>query len=336
MSLPNATLAGTTNCNQLATQSITILGAGAIGQLIYHQLQAKPNPFEVNFISRDSDSASLALTLTNIEGEITTLNAQFIGCNDYQQALSKSALLIVCVKAYQVASALNSVLPFLSSNAHILLLHNGMGPHIDVISSLNGRGLSLGTTSQGSLKMAQWHIQQTGAGLTQLGSLNGDVKTPPLSPLLKNILLNSIKNSEWHADILPLLWQKLAVNVAINPLTAIHQCANGELAADKYRDIINCAVAELVEVAHADGINLSHAFLIERVYQVIALTANNLSSMHQDVCHQRKTEVNAINGFVVARGKALRIDTPYNQQLLKQIQQIEAKYLPPAPSSISQ
>ncbi|MCK8045761.1 2-dehydropantoate 2-reductase [Shewanella sp. 1CM18E] len=308
-----------------AFAKICILGAGAIGQLIYHQL-AEQSQSRLSFISRDANSSVQPLRFTTIDGQVINHKAALIGQADYQTHLSQIDLLIVCVKAYQVSDALKPILPRLSANAHILLLHNGMGPHLEVISMLKGRGLSLGTTSQGALKLDKWHVKQTGNGLTQLGSSQALTQLPPLPVKLKQLLLSAIPQSDWYSEILPLLWQKLAVNVAINPLTAIFNCLNGELAADKHKQVIANAVSELVVVAKHDGIELDLDFLLQRVYQVIELTANNFSSMHQDVQHQRKTEIDAINGFVLQRAAVHQLEVPVNLSLLQQIKQIEAKY----------
>ncbi|WP_299803867.1 2-dehydropantoate 2-reductase [uncultured Shewanella sp.] len=314
------------SANSLSAEQITILGAGAIGQLIYHQLtNSRQQPHvRLSFIDRKIQSETIPLEFTGLDGQNVTSNARVIGREDYAKDLASTELLIVCVKAYQVKSALNTVLPYLPSNTHILLLHNGMGPHLEVLPYLAGRGLSLGTTSQGALRLGKYHVKQTGAGLTQLGPFIG----PLLDDKLRERLLSSISQSTWYPDILPLLWQKLAINVAINPLTAIHNCPNGELAKPQYQNTINDAVSELVKVATADGLTLDKTLLIERVYQVIELTAQNFSSMHQDVYHQRKTEIDAINGFVLQRANAHHIPAPVNQALTQQITQLEAKYTP--------
>ena len=311
------------NGKPLSAEQITILGAGAIGQLIYHLLASDEQQAQLSFIGKAAQSEVIPLRFTRLDGQELTSNAKVIGREDYDEELANCALLIVCVKAYQVKPALEAVLPYLPSNTHILLLHNGMGPHLEVQPYLAGRGLSLGTTSQGALRLDKYHVKQTGAGLTQLGSFIA----PQLDVSLQERLLNSIEQSTWYADILPLLWQKLAINVAINPLTAIHNCANGELAQPQYQNTINDAVSELVKVAAADDLTLDKTLLIERVYQVIELTAQNLSSMHQDVYHQRQTEIEAINGFVLKRAKAHHIPAPVNQSLIQQIKQLEASYM---------
>ncbi|MFT5788410.1 MAG: 2-dehydropantoate 2-reductase [Shewanella sp.] len=331
-----------TSANSTILKQITIVGAGAIGQLIYHQLstEAAASKITLNIISRAKHSQWQKLTFTDLSDIESSHNAELVGRDDYAQRLPKTDLLIVCVKAYQVCAALNPLIPILSKNCHILLLHNGMGPHLEVAKMLNGQSLSLGTTSQGALKQSLWHTKQTGKGLTQLGAFNPQSAFIPLGASsqqrpskqrmlpqsLKNILLSAIPQSEWCSNILTMLWQKLAINVAINPLTAIHNCRNGQLADEQYRDIITAAVTELVHVAIAEHIPLALSPLLERVYQVIALTAENYSSMHQDVQHQRATEIDAINGFVVQVAKQHSIATPVNQQLVDQIKLFELQY----------
>ncbi|MCL1092688.1 ketopantoate reductase family protein [Shewanella kaireitica] len=311
--------------DEIHTQpQISIVGAGAVGQLIYQQLSTanNSNAVSINFIRRTETSQQQSLTFTNLEQQSTTRIAEFVGSNDWTHQLLNTQLLIVCVKAYQVVAALKPIIKLLSPNCHILLLHNGLGPHLDVSKMLNGQGLSLGTTSQGALKKSTWHTQQTGQGVTQLGHFTG----PMLHETIKKSLLSSIPQSQWFEDILPMLWQKLAINVAINPMTAIHDCRNGELAASQYRNTITAAVTELAKVAAAESIMLDLEGLITRVYQVIELTAANYSSMHQDVHHQRKTEIEAINGFVVQMANRHGKNAKTNEQLLANITALEQGY----------
>jgi 2-dehydropantoate 2-reductase len=215
--------------------------------------------------------------------------------------------------------ALRPLLPRLSRDCHLLLLHNGLGPHEALIPHLNGRGLTLGTTSQGALRLSKHQLKQTGRGLTQFGHCAG----PVMAPELKAALLSAIPGSEWVEAILPALWQKLAVNACINPLTAIHGVCNGELADDEFQSTIAAVLSELVEVAKTQGIELQEESLSERVYEVIRLTAANRSSMRQDVDHRRKTEIDAINGYLVSLGNRHRIATPANKALVDAIHALE-------------
>jgi 2-dehydropantoate 2-reductase len=315
---------------------IAILGAGAVGQLICRQLVAAG--MKVGFIGRNAlDSSEQTLSFSPL-----------VSANDYQNgnqhsdqqqaqaihysvpilavdALDNIRLLIVCVKAYQVLDALSPLLKQLPSQCHILLLHNGMGPHLALAplidAQADGKGLSLGTTSQGVLRQAPWQIKQTGQGLTQFGHFTG----LPLGEHYRHALLHAIPGSEWVDTIIPCLWQKLAVNAAINPLTAIHSCNNGALAQPEFCDTISNILDELVNVAAHDGISLDRHNLQERVYRVIELTAANYSSMHQDIAHQRRTEIDQINGYICERAQAHNLSAPVNAQLWELVKQLEAK-----------
>ncbi|EDQ00455.1 ketopantoate reductase family protein [Shewanella benthica] len=307
--------------------SIAILGAGAIGQLIYHQLvNAQLSPY---FITRGKTQEKQVLTLTHLDGQETQSTAALhcitsSGTHESKCLLpGKTQLLIVCVKSYQVKDALKAVISQLPLSCHILLLHNGLGPHLEVEPLLQGRGLSLATTSQGAFRQGTWRLKQTGTGITQIGHFSG-----PLMPsALKQILLGAIPSSEWCEPILPFLWQKLAINAAINPLTAIEDCPNGALAAPQYEQEICDIVTELVDVAMATGVELNELALTNRVYSVIELTSANFSSMHQDVANKRRTEIDSINGYIVERAKEHGLTAKVNLSLLNRIKAIEANYL---------
>ncbi|MCL2918098.1 ketopantoate reductase family protein [Shewanella litorisediminis] len=297
---------------------IGILGAGAVGQLIGHQLAASGTlPM---LIDRQLHAISELLTLMDLNGNPSTL--RFTKPEYNSPPLGKLDLLIVTVKAYQVVEAVTRVLPELSPHCHLLLLHNGLGPHEQVAAMLNGRGLTLGTTSQGALRLSKYDLKQTGSGLTQFGHCMG----PAMAPELKASLLSAIPGSEWVEAILPALWQKLAVNACINPLTAIHGVCNGELADDAYQATIAAVLRELVEVARTQGMALQEESLSARVYEVIRLTASNRSSMRQDVDHRRKTEIDAINGYLVSLGNRHGVATPTNKALVDAIHALERRF----------
>lgn len=305
---------------------IAILGAGAVGQLICHQLHSAG--LAVGLIARESVSTSEATDwqdlvfcpLPSKDADTDSVSYRVPKLSLDGTGLQQVKLLIVCVKAYQVIDAISPLLDKLSPQCHILLLHNGMGPHLALAPKLQGRGLSLGTTSQGVLRQSRWQVKQTGQGLTQFGHFTG----PALPHTLRDGLLNAIPSSEWVEAIIPSLWQKLAVNAAINPLTALHQCHNGTLAQAEFTQTIASILDELVEVAAHDGIELDRQMLEVRVYRVIELTAANFSSMHQDVAHHRPTEIEQINGYICDRASAHGLSAATNAQMCQAIKQLSA------------
>ncbi|MGI2169183.1 ketopantoate reductase family protein [Shewanella sp. MF05960] len=305
--------------------NIAILGAGAIGQLMYHQLCHSDSALPGNdtaLIGRQPHTQQQQLQFTDHSGLTHSSDALILGTNDPR--LAEVSLLLVCVKAYQVATALLPLLNKLSPLCHIVLLHNGLGPHLVVAEALAphpSQGLTLGTTSQAALKISQWHIKHTGFGVTQLGYYCGSELSAGLKARMDGLHRDN-QALEWHQPVLAVLWQKLAINAVINPLTALHHCANGQLANDEYWLQIAAIIEELVHVAKCDGIELDPVLISARVYQVIKLTAANYSSMYQDVAHHRATEINYINGYICQQAQLHRLAVPHNQQLLEQVLQL--------------
>ena len=84
------------------------------------------------------------------------------------------------------------------------------------------------------------------------------------------------------------------------------------------------AVVEAVAVARSLGIAMDEEQQLARVRQVCTLTAANRSSMLQDILRGTATEIEVINGAVVARGLATGIPTPVNSLLTRLVKALEA------------
>ncbi len=122
------------------------------------------------------------------------------------------------------------------------------------------------------------------------------------------------------------IWAKLFVNVGINALSAIHLCPNGQLLeSDSVKQLMEKAVREAELIARAKEIQVEGDPVAE-TFKVCALTAQNISSMHQDVLQKRPTEIDAINGAIVNEGERMGIATPVNAELVREIRQIEESY----------
>ncbi|GLS82779.1 ketopantoate reductase family protein [Paraferrimonas haliotis] len=282
-----------------------ILGFGAIGKLLHWQFQrAKLN---VSVIAK----AQQALPNTY---ELIDTNGVHHSAHVKPAHIPSIDCLIVCTKAYQVVDALKPLIEQLPSSSSIVLCHNGLGPHIEVCELLGAeQSLLLATTTHGALTKSSTQVIHSGLGTTKLGQISGS----PLAPLLERQLLAGFGAERLTDDVLSAVWQKLVINCAINPLTAIHRVANGELLDKRFNADIAAIVAEVCQVARADGITLDPQASLEKVYQVITATASNTSSMAQDVIAGRPTEISAINGYVCQRGTLLGVTTPNNDKMVQ-------------------
>ncbi|CSC22416.1 2-dehydropantoate 2-reductase [Vibrio cholerae] len=166
-------------------------------------------------------------------------------------------------------------------------------------------------------------MSHTGFGQTQVGPFNA---LGARCDFIADVFNHALAPVTWNPEIQQALWRKLAVNCAINPLTAIHQCANGALVAPEFTPIITAILDEVTAVMQAEAISGEAEALRDGVYQVIQATAANLSSMHQDVFHRRPTEIDFITGYVVRKGEQHGIATPVNSALYQQIKTLEQSW----------
>jgi 2-dehydropantoate 2-reductase len=288
---------------------ITIFGNGAIGNLL--ALKSDDNHIDYNIVTRDG--LPLTLHCTNIDGEKKQLSPA-VGRADI---IEKSDLVILPLKAYQIITAAEELAKYLTNTQVVVLLHNGMGTINKVKSLLPDIPLVAATTSLGAFKPSKTSLSVTGNGFTQAGWVSSAAFLQKQST--EQLLSELLTPLEWHTDVSHILWQKLAINAAINPLTALYDVKNGALLTTKYSEQIARVCNEVSQVMNALGYPTTAETLISRVRQIAESTANNYSSMNRDFKYHRKTEIEYINGYVVKQARKLGIEVPFNRSLQERI-----------------
>jgi 2-dehydropantoate 2-reductase len=227
--------------------------------------------------------------------------------------------LVITTKAYDVSEAVASIAHLLSEDSVVVLLVNGMGLAEQVAADWPHLNIFCGTTTEGAYCLAPQHIQHTGRGQTRIGK-QGEKKPPPWFDQWSD----AIDTCLWDSDIEAALWSKMAINCIINPLTALHNCANGELSQrPELITQVTTLCGEVSKITRAAGFAAIAAALPQLVAGVIAATANNRSSMLQDVEKGRRTEIDYITGFLLRVADQHGIDAPQNRALLKSIKSHE-------------
>lgn len=283
-----------------------VLGAGAIGSLFAQRLVAAG--CGVSLLLRDSDAAQLTLTL---DSGGNRLQRQFpVSLVHEPGPISR---LLVSTKATHVDTAITSIHHRLQADTTLLILANGMGfanalPH--------GVTAFRGTTTEGAYRLHTDHTVHAGSGLTRVG-MPGTAMQPPA---WFTASWGQLAGCQWDHAIEITLWKKLAINCVINPLSAACRCRNGELASAAYRPLLSAVCAEVVSACRAAGQAQAALSLLEDVLQVIQATAQNRSSMLQDVLQRRRTEIDYINGFLLRQPLVADLDLPLNRRLIATIE----------------
>ena len=233
-------------------------------------------------------------------------------------------VVLICVKSYTTKQAAEKIKSWLSPEAFVVTLQNGVG-NLEILEEIFGKKKVFGgITAQGSTLLGPGKIRHAGQGETIIGP-----EEDPDSPLERIVSAFNTAgfNTRSIKNVVDLIWGKLIINVGINSLSAITRLKNGRLAElNGTRRVMETAVKEAVAVAAAKNIQLPYPDPFGRVMEVCRDTAENIASMLQDVLKQRMTEVDFINGAIVREGIALGIPTPVNHTLTCLVKTIQETY----------
>lgn len=218
-------------------------------------------------------------------------------------------LALVLVKSWQTKRAAAQLAEFLPRAGLAVTLQNGLGNKAALCRQLGDERVAQGVTTTGATLLGPGRVRPGGEGVI---SLEAHPRLGPMAELLQSAGFKV----QISPDLDGLVWKKLIINVAINPLTALLEVPNGNLLESPSAcRIMSRASQEVWDLADALGIEVGTMDPTTAPAQVARKTASNLSSMYQDIQRGAPTEINAICGEVVRLGGECGIPTPTNECL---------------------
>lgn len=287
---------------------ILIVGTGALGSLFAARLVQAGHHVTVLGSWKEGVAAlrSQGVQLTDSNGAQHQLHVDAID-NPRDCVGIKYAL--VLVKAWQTERAATQLSDCLAPDGLAVTLQNGLGNRETLIQSLGLGRVALGVTTAGATLLGPGSVKAGGEGPISIE------RNPALGPL-EAALRSAGFNVRVVDDARSLVWGKLVINSAINPLTALLRVPNGELLErPAAREMMSELARETARVAYAEGIKLPFEDPVAAADDVARKTAANRSSMLQDVLRGAPTEIDSICGAVVEYGEKHGIPTPVNWAL---------------------
>ncbi|WP_323674298.1 ketopantoate reductase family protein [Halorubellus sp. PRR65] len=296
---------------------IVVFGAGSLGSLLGGVLARE---HDVTLVGRDPHVGAVRDSGLRVEGAFegsTTPAATTDGTG-----LSGDVALVT-VKAFDTADAAAALAT--GDFDAVCSLQNGMGNEETLAAHLDADVLA-GTATCGAILREPGVVECTGRGEVVVGAADGGGSSTaePLAAAFDAVGFDC----DAVGDMPRRLWAKLAVNAGINAVTALARVDNGALLSGDANELARGAARETARVARARGVSLSNREAVARVEAVADGTATNTSSMRQDVEAGRRTEVDAINGYVVDAAREARreldLDVPTNRVLTRLLRAWEA------------
>ncbi|MFC7232113.1 ketopantoate reductase family protein [Saliphagus sp. GCM10025308] len=283
---------------------IVVFGAGSLGSLVGGLLA---RVHDVTLVAREPHASAVAEDGLRIAGtlEETTHPAARADGADLEADLA-----VVTVKSYATEEAARTLATGTFEAA--LSLQNGMGNEEILAEHLSCPVLA-GTATYGAILEEPGVVTCTGLGEIVLGARDGgpsSVADHVGEAFSRAGLETTVSSSMPHR-----LWEKLAVNAAINPATAFADAPNGAVLEEPLRDLSRAAGRETARLARANGVSLANREALAALESVATATTANTSSMCQDVRAGKRTEIEAINGYVCDRAAACGLAVPTNRTL---------------------
>jgi len=309
------------------TPSIAIFGAGSVGAFIGGALIA--GGADVVLIGRARVGERIArhgLSISDMDGRRSQVPADRVRYSQDPAALASAGLVLVTVKSADTEAAAQALAAHAAADAMVISLQNGIG-NADVLRrALPGRRVLAG--------MVPFNVVQTNDGRFHRGT-EGSLMveaSPALAPWLAAFEAAGLPLLQ-RADFASVQWGKLLLNLnnAVNALSGLPLKA--QLSQRDYRRCLALLMDEALRALHAAGIEPAQVAKVaparlpkllrlpDWLYKRLASASLRIdpearSSMWEDLQAGRRTEVDYLNGAVVALAQGVGLDAPANRSIV--------------------
>ncbi len=304
---------------------IVIVGGGAIGRLFGYFLVKGEN--EITLIDIDKKTLG-ALQEKGIglladgdkhPDEAVSFPVEALSSAD---SLTEADLVLLLVKSQSTLSAVKDVAHLIKDNCPLLCIQTGLG-NLEVASQIVPKeNIILGITFMSGTALSDARVRQGGLGRTYIGELDGT-----FTKRLENIHSTFNRcgiDTQMVKRIIGRLWCKVITYSAINPVSAILQVPNGPLTSKMESiTLMKRLIDEGRAVANACSVELVYPDLYELLFDACQTSANNLSSMLQDILNEVPTEIDAQNGAICRFAEEQGVSVPTHKTMVELIKLLE-------------
>ncbi len=304
---------------------IVVIGAGALGGLVGAHLTEAGEEVALVEINQ------ARVRLLNETGLFISEGSKGERCVRVRAVasvaeLEPADLVFISVKSYQTETAVNDSLPVIGPQTYVLSMQNGIG-NTDVMAGILGPERVLSGITYHSIQHTGPNRLRYRPGIKpiQIAPQDGDI-TPAIEAV-GEVFRGAGLATEVVEQIDDVIWQKLLHNAVVNPVSALTGLTCRDLLDDDdLQQFMRELCMEIVAVMRARGIPIIDE---EDPYRPVIKSqkalGKNRPSMWQDLVRSNRSEIDAINGAVVAEAERLGLTAPHNKALVQFIHSRESQ-----------
>ena len=282
--------------------TVAVLGVGAVGGMVAARVSSAGH--RVICVAQPQTAATIRTAGIELETPDGTVRARPDVVERLEEPVS---LLVVAVKAYALAEALERVESFAVANGVVVPLLNGL-EHPDVLRRRLGPRIAPATISRFSAELvAPGRVVQRSSAAPVVTVAPGDVTSSALvsaATLLRDGGLEVVIDGDERT----VLWDKAARLAVLAAATSSTGRSVGDLRDDSaWRARLSAALEETCAAATADAVALRPA---DQWAIIDAMPHEATTSTALDIGRGRPSELDAIAGSVLRAAHRLAVPTP--------------------------
>jgi 2-dehydropantoate 2-reductase len=286
---------------------IVVIGAGGVGGYFGAKLARAGE--DVTFVARGRHLAAIRADglriRSSLEGEYVVKAAAVEDATGVPHA----DLVLLTVKAYDTAAALERARPVVGPDTMVLSLQNGVAS-VEAIEQAFGPGAALGGAAYVlAVIEAPGVVAHRFAGQIAFGELDG--RRTPRAERVLGALGGAGIPTQLVDDIRRVMWEKYLLICAQAGMTALARVPIGTLRAHEptwtmYRALVD----EVAAVGRAEGVAVGPESVDGVVKMAEGMAPGFLSSLYHDLVSGNRLELEALHGHVVRLGRRHGVPTP--------------------------
>ncbi|MGX1318719.1 2-dehydropantoate 2-reductase [Bradyrhizobium sp. USDA 377] len=316
----------------VADRPIVVAGAGAIGCFVGGMLAAAGRRVALLVRPRvKTEIERFGLLLTDFDGAEKKLDAGQLALSEDPSIFHSAGIVLVTVKSADTADVADQIAQHAPQDAVIVSLQNGIGNVAVLRERLGGRPVLAGMVPFNVVAMGEGRFHRSSSGDIHVGDDEANTAGALSVPGLK------VRAS---GDITGVQWGKLIINLN-NALSALSDMPlAAQLASRDWRRLFADQMAEGLAALHAAGIapvsstpipmkwSPTLLRLPDRIFNAILgrtmkIDPEARSSMWQDLKQGRKTEIDYLQGAVIALAEQNNVGVPLMCRIVALVREAE-------------
>lgn len=300
---------------------IAVVGAGAMGTIFASRFARAGLDTVLLDTSRKvvETIARQGVTVSRGDEAVTT----FVPATTDTSGVAPADVVLFCVKCYHTEAAAELVRPIVRSRTAIVSLQNGWGNGDTLAKVFPREQIVLGVTYNSGALTSPGQVVHPADQPTFVGPLDG-ARAP--AERAASVLGAAGLDVQLVEQVAVEIWRKLVLNAATLPVAALTGMSAGALERDgESRELVRGLAAEAVAVARASGFGIELEERISAIEALLRRAGDAKPSMLQDFEAGRRTEIDVVNGAVVAAATDHRLPAPLNLALVRLVRSWESE-----------